>query len=155
LVCRRDADSTLNTYHLRDTKLERTPSEPFFRGRGKGPAGSRGEIQHLWLDQALKVAISHLDDLSMRAGIEGDLLVLFQAWSHKDVQVVKITKGRHRSNLAIRKEFLEFVFRRERDVVRACDITQVLEHNFAVGGQHGHREPAIDFNNHRFSHFFS
>lgn len=104
------------------------------------------------MHEALEVGVGEFDDFLVGAGVEGDLFARAQAFGDEDFHPVEITEGRHGADLAIRETGFEFIFFDEAHVIAPGDIAEVLEDDFAIGGQDGHGEFAIEFDDDNFGH---
>src|SRR5207249_11796812 len=67
------------------------------------------KTHHLRLHEAFKVLVAHPDYLRVRAGVEGDLLVVGQGLGDIDLHPVQIAERRHRARFAIGKGLFELL----------------------------------------------
>ena len=65
-----------------------------------------------WLHSLGEVMEFHLNCVFMGSGVEDNLFLLGKGLLGVDRQLIEIAERGHRSNVGVRKQLLEFVFRR-------------------------------------------
>ena len=67
-----------------------------------------------------------------------------------DVHIVEIAERGHRPHFAVRKEFRQFVLRRQPDMFAVQRLFQPFEVDSPCGGDDRHHKPLVGFDDHYF-----
>src|SRR2546427_11203775 len=85
----------------------------------------RGKARNFGPGQTLEIFVSHFNHFSVRAGVEGNLVVLAERIGDIDLHAIKMPEGRHGAGFAIREFLLERFFGGELHLIGAGYFAQV------------------------------
>src|SRR6266496_5818590 len=73
------------------------------------------QVFYFWLHDFLVITIAHFDRVRVRARLEHDIVLVRQIFVYVGWQAIETAERRHRSNYAVGKHRLEFLFLIQRD----------------------------------------